>query len=300
MGIYDRDYYRNDASAFARWVNPHRVCHWLIIINVFIFVLQMVTQNGGTSPLFEAFSLKPDRVVHGEIWRLITSGFLHSQTQVFHVVMNMLVLWWFGCEVEEVYGPKEFLATYLAAAVFSALAFVGYEYATSPGNLHPAVGASGAITAIMVIFAMNFPTRTILFMMVIPVPALLLVVFYVVMDVFGILGAGGEKNVAFAAHLGGALFGFLYCRFQWRVLNWWPTRMSMKPRRLLRPRLRVYREPADVDTPLSDLPYDDSEQLEAQLDTVLEKVAKFGQASLTTREQQVLMKASQVYKQRRK
>ena len=299
MGIYDRDYYRNDASSFNRWVKPHRVCHWLIIANVSIFVLQMVTRSGGTSPLMEAFALRPDRVIHGEIWRLLTCAFLHSETQVFHVVMNMLVLWWFGSEVEEIYGPKEFLATYLVAAVFSSLAFVGYEYAAHPADVHPAVGASGAITTMMVLFALHFPTRKILFMMIIPVPALMLVAFYVLMDIFGVLGAGGgEKNVAFAAHLGGALFGYLYYRCQWRVLNWWPSRMSMRPRRLTRPRLRVYQP--EPDTPPSDVPFDDAEQLEAQLDTVLAKVAKYGQASLTTREQQILLKASQVYKQRRK
>jgi membrane associated rhomboid family serine protease len=304
MGIYDRDYYRNDSKAFTRWVNPHRVCHWLIIANVMVFILQMTTRpdNGGESPLFRAFALDPNRVIHGEIWRLVTCAFLHSETQVFHIIMNMLVMWWFGSEVEEIYGPKEFLATYLAAAVFSSLAYVGYEYAVNAAHPHTAVGASGAITTMMVLFALHFPTRTLLFMMIIPMPAILLVALYVLMDVFHIMGAGGgEKNVAFAAHLGGALFGFLYFRFQWRVLNWWPSRMSMKPRRFSRPRLRVYREPVDSDTALADGPFDDSsEQLEAQLDTVLEKVARYGQTSLTTREQQILLKASEVYKQRRK
>jgi membrane associated rhomboid family serine protease len=300
MGIYDRDYYRNDASSFQRWAKPHRVCHWLIITNVFVFVLQMTTKNGFSSPLFDLFALVPERVVRGEIWRLLTCAFLHSETQVFHVVMNMLVLWWFGSEVEEIYGPKEFLATYLVAAVFSSLAFVGFEYAAHPDTLHIAVGASGAITTMMVLFALHFPTRKILIMMIIPMPALLAVALYVMLDIFGIMGAGvGDKNVAFAAHLGGALFGFLYYRFHWRVLNWWPSRMSMKPQRTARPRLRVYREP-EPDAPLSEAPFDDAEQLEAQLDTVLEKVAKYGQASLTTREQQILLKASQVYKQRRK
>jgi membrane associated rhomboid family serine protease len=299
MGIYDRDYYRNDATTFARWVNPHRVCHWLIAINVFVFVMQMTTRNGGVSPLMDYFSLKPEKVIHGEVWRLLTCAFLHSEADIWHIVMNMLVLWWFGSEVEEIYGPKEFLATYLVAAVFSSLAFVGYEYAVHPDHPAYAVGASGAITTMMVIFALHFPTRTLLLMMIIPVPALLLVGLYIAFDIFRMLGAHGGDHIAFAAHLGGALFGYLYYRFHWRVLNWWPSRMSMKPRRFSGPRLRVYREPSESDVALLDAP-SDSEQLEAQLDTVLEKVARYGQASLTAREQQILMKASEVYKQRRK
>ncbi len=301
MGIYDRDYYRNDASTFTRWVSPHRVCHWLIAINVFVFVVQMTTRGPfGVSQLTELFSLKPDRVIRGEVWRLLTCAFLHSEHDIWHVVMNMLVLWWFGSEVEEIYGPKEFLATYLAAALFSSLAFVGYEYAVHPQQVQSAVGASGAITAMMVLFALHYPTRTMLFMMIIPVPALLLVSLYVALDIFRMLGAPNGSHIAFAAHLGGALFGYLYFRFHWRVLNWWPSRMSMRPRRLMRPRLRVYREPAESDTQLANEHYEDAEQLEAQLDAVLEKVARYGQASLTTREQQILMKASEIYKQRRK
>lgn len=300
MGIYDREYYRNDTSAMARWANPHLVCHWLIAINVLVFIVQMSTRHHGefSSPLSDALSLKPDRVIHGEVWRLLTCAFLHCEFDVWHVIMNMLVLWFFGSEVEEIYGPKEFLATYLAAALFSSLAFVGYEYAMRPDQVQSAVGASGAISAIMVLFALHYPTRTILFMMFIPVPALLLVSGYIVMDIFKMVGAHHGEHIAFAAHLGGALFGFLYYRFQWRVLNWWPSRMSMRPRRLTGPRLRVYREPSEPSEPMAQ--YDDSEQLEAQLDTVLEKVAKYGKASLTTREQQILMKASEIYKQRRK
>lgn len=300
MGIYDRDYYRNDASSFTRWVNPHRACIWLIAINVFVFVMQMTTRHGGASQLLQHFSLQPDRVMHGEVWRLLTAAFLHSEVDIWHVVMNMFVLWFFGTEVEEIYGAKEFLATYLMAAIFSSLAFVGYEYAAHPQHLSSAVGASGAVTAVMVIYALHFPTRTILFMMILPVPAIVLVSLYVIIDIMRAFGDRAGQQIAFAAHLGGAFFGFLYYRFHWRVMNWWPSRMSMKPRRFTRPRLRVYRGPAESDTAIATERSDDSQKLEAQLDSVLEKVATYGKASLTAREQEILMKASEVYKQRRK
>src|SRR5262249_7598556 len=106
-------------------------------------------------------------------------------------------------------------------------------------------------------------------------------------------------HIAFAVHLGGALFGFLYYKFQFRVLNWWPSRMSMRPHRHGRPRLRVFREPDTEDAAVAS-PSGADEGLEAQLDTVLEKVDRFGRSSLTDREHQVLLKASEVYKQRRK
>lgn len=296
MGFYDRDYYRRDGSHFGDWLQPHKVCTYLIAANVIMFVAQLATRTVGLpvmdGPVTSALDLQPDRVARGEVWRLLTHAFLHSLGWQ-HIVFNMLILWWAGRSVEEIYGSKEFLAFYLVAAVLAGLAYCGVEWAT--GANRAALGASGAVTAVMVVFACHYPMSTVYLFFLIPVPVAVVAVLYVAADLFQLFSGPGDSSVGVAAHLGGALFGFLYYKLQFRVLNWVPTRMSMRPRRA-RPRLRVYREPVEEDTPLSG----EEDQLEAQLDSVLAKVAKYGRDALSEREHQILLKASEVYKQRRK
>src|SRR5262249_50253653 len=117
-----------------------------------------------------------------------------------------------------------------------------------------------------------------------------------------IFASGVQTGSAVVVHLAGAAFGFLYYKNQWRVLNLLPNFRGWQRERA-RPKLRVYREeeaaaPVPVAAPSSG-PADVDEQLEAKLDAVLEKVARFGQASLTDTERQILFRASEVYKRRR-
>jgi hypothetical protein len=205
--------------------------------------------------------------------------------------------------VETVYGPGEFLAFYLAAAVFSSAAYVAGEVIV--GRHSHAIGASGAVTAVLMLFALHFPTRTVLLFFILPVPILLLVVIYVVADLFGALNLRQGEHIAFGAHLGGAAFGYLYYKFHWRIMNLWPSQWSFNLRRS-RPKLRVYSGEAERERPpysprvsAPDRAAADS-QLEAELDAVLEKVARHGKSSLSEREQQVLMRASEIYRNRRK
>lgn len=303
MGLYDRDYYRNESRSFSHWLQPNRVCQWLIAINIACFFIQLATRTnpmmGIEGPFTQWLSLRPDRVLRGEVWRLVTSAFLHDQAWT-HIVFNMLFLWMAGSWFEDRYGSKEFLATYLVAAVLSSLAFCLHQWIAHPGQPAWAIGASGAVSAVLLIYALNEPTRTILLFFVIPVPIIVVVGFYIISDMIGLFGGRGGEQIAFASHLGGALFGYLYFRYHWRVMNWWPSRMSMRPRRFNRPRLKVYREPADDDTELAHTGRDQNSELEEQLDTVLEKVARLGKSSLTEKEHHILMRASEIYKQRRK
>jgi hypothetical protein len=106
-------------------------------------------------------------------------------------------------------------------------------------------------------------------------------------------------------HLAGAAFGFLYYKFQWRMMgvweeirSWFGTARRFRPR----PRLRVYREeePATpVALPSGGPAREVDEHLEAQVDAVLEKVSRHGQASLTDHEREILFRASEVYKKKR-
>jgi membrane associated rhomboid family serine protease len=303
MGIYDREYYRNEGSSFlGTLARQGSVWRWLIITNVVVFVIQLATSDRGVNGWFtDLFRLDTAAVLHGEVWRLLTGTFLHSFGWQ-HILFNMLIIWWAGSEVEAIYGPREFLTFYLVAAVVSSAAYVGWDVLN--GHRSTAIGASGAATAVLMLFALHYPTRIVYFMFFFPIPVLLLVVLYVLIDTFGMLGGRPGEHVGFAAHVGGAAFGYLYYKFQWRVTSLLPLGVRWRPGRA-RPKLRVYhgeREPEQEAVPVTapaPRPVPDS-QLEAELDAVLEKVARQGKGSLTERENQILMRASEIYRRRRK
>jgi membrane associated rhomboid family serine protease len=301
MGIYDRDYYRREGPSF---LDRGQVCKWLIGINIVCFIIQLVTRPqglrglGGPDPFTDALVLDVDAVLHGQIWRLLTYAFLHDPHNLWHIFVNMLFLWWFGSDVEDIYGAPEFLAFYLLSAFLGGVAFVLTAVAGLPGGGEQALGASGAVTAVMVLCAVHYPTRIILLFFILPVPIWLLVVFQVAQDTFGFL-TGNPGRTAVTAHLAGALFAFVYHKRHWRVLTWWAQLRSFVQQRS-RPRLRIYREESRRPAPVMAPPdHDADEQLEAKLDAVLEKVARYGRSSLTETEQQILLRASEVYKRRR-
>src|SRR5205807_5684432 len=102
------------------------------------------------------------------------------------ILFNMVFLWWFGSDVEDLYGPREFLLFYLASAFLGGVAFVAARLLGFPGTL--SLGASGAVTAVLVLCAIHYPTRIIYLFFLIPVPIWLFVVFSVAMDAFTLLG----------------------------------------------------------------------------------------------------------------
>src|SRR5262245_6905542 len=109
MGIHDRDYYREDEGGFfANISRTGQVTKSLIAITVVAFVVQLVTipRHGaeGSGPFANALNLVGEKVLNGEVWRLITCGFLHDPDRIFHIIFNMLILWMVGRELEERMG----------------------------------------------------------------------------------------------------------------------------------------------------------------------------------------------------
>jgi hypothetical protein len=131
-------------------------------------------------------------------------------------------------------------------------------------------------------------------------PAMVLVALSVLIDVLR-LASGNTERVAVACHLGGAAFGFLYYKFDWRVLRFWPRMPQWKAITRRGPKLRVFRgEPEDEPVGVAAARSLPDAQLEAELDAVLEKVSRHGKSSLTDREQRILMRASEIYRNKRK
>src|SRR6266851_2213263 len=316
MGIYDRDYYRREGPSYiGSFMDRGKVCKWLIIINIGCFLLQQFSPDlmqpadeddplnaiaryqERREPFTELMQLDTQAVWHGQVWRLLTHAFMHAS--IMHILFNMLFLWWFGTDVEDLYGPVEFLWFYLTAAVVGGLAFVA-AWAAGWGNARYAVGASGAVTAVVVVCARHYPTRIIWIFGMVPMPIWLFVLFMVFKDGVTFI-SGAPTTTGVSAHLGGAFFGFAYYQFHWRLSNIFSGFKTMQ-RRKPRARLRVYREEEDrepVALPAPAAADSSVEQLEAKLDAILEKVARSGQASLTDSERQILLRASEVYKKKK-
>jgi membrane associated rhomboid family serine protease len=307
MGVYDRDYYRSDRSGpWFGFSGRGQVVKWLIGLNVVIFIAQSMTIAPPTpGPITEWLELDVGRVLHGQVWRLLTYAFLHASFN--HILWNMLFLFWFGMDVEEMYGSREFLAFYLTSALAGGLGFVICNRLGVPGDY--CLGASAAVMACLVLCALHDPRRVILLFFILPIPIWFFVLFMIIPDAYALLMAlrySGEfegsfgTSTAVAAHVSGAAFACGYYYGGWRIMRTLDQFRAWH-KRATGPRLRVYREePVSAPAFSSRAPGAEAdEQMEAKVDAVLEKVARQGQDSLTETEKQILLRASEVYRRRR-
>ncbi|RIK83226.1 MAG: hypothetical protein DCC67_06230 [Planctomycetota bacterium] len=280
MGLYDREYSRETEPGFHVSA-PSTLTTRLVLVTAAAYVAQLtlgVAFSANLALWSEWFS-QPWRC-----YQLLTYGFLHDPNGIEHILINMLVLWMFGRELEHRYGKFEFAAFYLAAIVAAGAIWSVLE--TASGSEGVLLGASGGISAVVALFALNFPHRQVLFMFFIPMPMWVAALIGLAFDVNGAMDRSG--NVAFTAHLAGALFGLLYYKFGWRLGGVFEKLPRGMPKR--RPKLRVH----DPDQP------DDEDDLGRKVDAILEKIARQGQDSLTWNERRILEKASRRYQERRK
>jgi membrane associated rhomboid family serine protease len=187
----------------------------LLVANATVYLAQLLfAHQGADSPLIRWFALWPGLVWQNfSIWQLVTYQFLHGG--LFHLLFNLFTLWMFGCDVERTLGSTRFLLYYLLAGVGAGLAHLLF-------NAHsfvPVIGASGAIYAVLVAFALFFPNRivTLLLFFILPVnlKAKYLVAIFLAISLFSGIEStlfGIRDGVAHLAHLGGALTGFLLLR----------------------------------------------------------------------------------------
>jgi membrane associated rhomboid family serine protease len=229
----------------------------------------------------------------GQVWRVVSYAFCHDRLSIWHILFNMLALFWFGVTLESMYGPREFLLFYLAGAVVSAAAQIGIDLAL--GSSVPVVGASGAVLAVAMLYAIHYPRNTIRVFWFWPVEIRWIVLAYVLFSIHPLLLAlAGEQlysgfyaGTAHAAHLGGLAFGFVYWRMGWNLERWWDRIPKPKSAGLPRPRRAA--------PPVRRAP---EEQFDAEVDEVLKKISESGRESLTPHERRILDLASQRYKRR--
>ena len=290
MSNYNDSYYKPGfgVTIGSKWT---RVIMILIIVNVTVFIIQLLfstisSQWGvptvGMSPeadeVVHHVRLGPDRfttlfwlyqpLAIGKLWlwQFVTYTFLHSVSDPWHIIFNMLVLWMFGSEVERAMGTRRFLTMYFTAGIFAGI----FGCLFTPNN--PILGASGAIFAVEIAFAMFYPNATIIFF-VFPIKAKYLVMIFAGITVFNCLMPTGG-NVAHFAHLGGLLYGFLFIRYEPRFSNFIISRQNQQ-------REKEYKK---------------EEEVRNVVDALLDKVNRTGMKSLTRRERSYLKNASKRYR----
>jgi membrane associated rhomboid family serine protease len=205
----------------------------LLIINVALWFFSIVMAMVLSKPyLLEWFGLSAVQV--GQefwLWQLFTYMFLHS-SNVFHLLFNMLLLWWIGAELEVYWGKRYFTFYYLACGVGGALIWcIGtLLYFLVTGKSGPAqtivVGASGAIYGLLLAYGLIFGERVTYFLMLFPMKAKVFVLILAGVQVMNQLSEGFRSQEAVLAHLGGMVTGFLLLKVGPRIRDLWLRRQT--------------------------------------------------------------------------
>lgn len=210
-----------DAQPRAGMPRMTRAVRWLLIANAAAFALSFLVWFFGRMTETDAWDLfsrhlvlQPDdwrTFLFGlPVWQLVTSGFLHAVTNPMHILMNMLVLYFFGTMLESLVGTLRFTITYFAAMITGALLFLGLAFVTGHTQNY-ALGASGACLGVLVAIAVLRPHVPLVFI-VVPMTLRTLALIFVGLDAFYLLveiGSGASDGTAHVIHLGGALYGFV-------------------------------------------------------------------------------------------
>jgi len=200
----------------------------LIAINVLIFLYQFSMDQSAVTLFDERWGLVPD-AISGNLQTLLTSMFLHGSW--LHLLGNMLFLWVFGRNVEDLIGGGRFLVLYLCCGLAAAI----LQVVTNPYSRVPTIGASGAIAGVMGAYLIKFPRARIvtlvlfvIFFTTIEIPAWAMLIWWFVIQLFSGLGSLASTDysgggIAWFAHVGGFVAGMLLIRVfpvkrrQWRA-----------------------------------------------------------------------------------
>jgi membrane associated rhomboid family serine protease len=179
---------------------------------VFMFIANVAPD---TAALLNHFlALTPSLTIRGFVWQPLTYLFMHAGAM--HLLLNMLMLWLLGMQLEARWGSKSFLRFFLISGVGSGLAVVLTGLAIPYFNA-PTVGMSGATNALLMALVLANPEATFNFYFVLPIKAKHLIWIIVLIEV---LMALSGSSASFPAHMGGLAMGYLLVTGKWRPSRW--------------------------------------------------------------------------------
>ena len=296
MGLENRGYMQDEfsyGSGFGQRPRPRlSAVAQIIALTIAVFLLQLLTVSGDPGEVRDSvverwLRMDVETVFSGgQVWRLATYALCHNRENIFHIAMNLMMLYFAGQMVLSVMSEREFRWFYAASAVFAGIvSLVFCRFFLPDASI---LGASGAVLAVLTVAALHYPRREVLLMGIVPLQMRWLLLLYVAMDLLPLLsGSWRLSRTAHTAHLGGVLFGFLYFRQNMNFSRW----LEELPRRAGRPKknrnLKLFAPAASESS------------LDEQVDKILQKISAQGEASLTSTERQILTQASQQLRKNR-
>lgn len=241
----------------------------LISINFVIFILQTI--SGAEGLFFPLFGLVP-KLVWSElrIWQPFTYLFFHGG--VWHVLINMFVLWMFGSELERLWGKRHFLKFYFVTGVGSGVVTMIFGF----NSLIPIVGASGAVYGILLAYGLTYPNRTVYLYGIIPIKSLWFVIG--IGFISFISSIDNSSQISHLTHLSGMVLGYIMLKkpIAWESL-WFSIRKRTIEYKIQKTEKRLSQQ----------------YELERDVDSILDKINRTGFESLSEDEEERLYKGSQ-------
>src|SRR3954462_5889308 len=279
-----------------------RAVQWLLALNIGIYFLQLTLF--GSDAVYSALALDPARFPTNW-WTVGTYMFVHGWLA--HLAFNMFTLWMFGPRLEQEWGTSAFVKLYLWAGVGGAIAHLVFAQHSS------VIGASGAISGVLVVYALRWPDEEVYLFGVIPMKSRWLVAAMLAMNI--IFALSPSSRIDWTAHIGGMAFGWIFLKLYSvgginRVRGWVsavPDETEDMPRAVPRNRAPMRDRSGGVDEvvarsnaivvreskPLQTVPKQETpKEYAARVNRVLDKISQQGMASLTKEERRVLEEMS--------
>ena len=205
------------------------------------------------------------------IWQVVTYMFLHGGFM--HIFFNMLTLWMFGTDLERQWGTREFLKFYFISGIGAGL----ISCLVMMSSLTPIIGASGAIFAVLVAFAVLYPNRIVYVWFLFPIKVKYLVTIMIAIGVFAAWNQSHD-GIAHFTHLGGALVGYLYLKQDWHLGSWFNGLKRLRLKRRTKVMMKQNRRSAE---------------LMDEVDRILDRINEVGgYDNLSEREKKILENAA--------
>jgi len=307
MSLYDRPYMRETPGTDPE-ASQGSIVTTLLVVTIAVFVLQQVLNVFFPGPsgydnsfLSEWFALSGENFRQLKVWTVISYGFLHSTQGFFHILGNMLGLYFLGRILEPMIGRERFLLIYFGSMLLGGLVYLGLHY---NGSI-PVVGASAAVFGIMTLFCLMRPEQpiTLLLFFIIPItikPKWLLRILAGV-SIGGLLLhelPGNPKYImAHSAHLGGIIGGLLYFKFlHARPGNMFGRSTSQPAVELPEWFKRRKQSPVTREVTYKVNRSTSRSELQEEVDRILDKINASGFGSLSDSEKQTLDSAKEILK----
>ena len=240
----------------------------LVSVNLTIFFLQTI--SGKEHLLFDLFGLVPQAIWSDfMIWQPLTYLFFHGN--IWHILINMFVLWMFGSELENSWGRKNFLKYYFMTGI-------GAGIVTCLFNLQsniPVVGASGAVYGILLAYGLSFPNRTVYLYGLIPIKSIWFVIAIGILAFFSSFQQ--MTQISHLTHISGMAIGYIFLKRRWRLNDIW---------------FKIRKKTLEYRIQIEDVKQSKEKALEKDIDYILDKIQKVGFKGLSDQEQNNLYSAS--------